>query len=214
MKVTMAAAALLVCVSAAAQEGPALFDAYGCAACHRIGARGGSSGPDLTLAGFRRSKDWLDAWLLSPRAWKPGTDMPEQGISTADRRALVEYLSAQTGGAWREARPWSALTGRDRGRAIYLRAGCVACHGSAGTGGHPNPHARGGVIPALAPLISTYNRSELLAKIQNGVVTEAVSKGGPLVVMPAWRGVLTTEEMDSLVDYLLTLGVAQSRTEW
>jgi mono/diheme cytochrome c family protein len=214
MRAIAAAAAALLACSAAAQDGAELFNAHGCAACHRVGLRGGSSGPDLTLAGFRRSKEWLDRWLASPRGWKPGTLMPEQGLSEGDRRALVEYLAAQTGAEWKSAKPWDGLAGIELGRTIYLRAGCVACHGTAGVGGQPNPRARGGVIAALAPLISTYTRDELRAKIRNGAVPESVAATGPLSVMPAWGRVLASNEIDALADYLLTLSSRQPGGDW
>lgn len=217
MKIALALAACVLSWSAlarAADGGAARFDAAGCRACHRVGLRGGDAGPDLTLAGVRRPKAWIETWLASPRAWKPGTLMPEQGLSAADRSALAEFLSAQRGQAWGEERPWrGAEPGEIFGRAVYVRAGCVACHGPAGGGGHPNPGARGGVIPALAPLMATYNKEELKAKVRNGVVPE--TGGAPAaVVMPAWKGVLDEDELDALAGYLLSLGGSQPKSDW
>jgi len=47
-------------------------------------ARGGNTGPDLTLVGHRRPRAWLEKWLASPRAYKHDTEMPEQGLSASD----------------------------------------------------------------------------------------------------------------------------------
>src|SRR5690349_4179384 len=88
------ALALLLPVSAAASGAP-LFDAHGCRSCHKLGERGGNSGPDLTVVGHRRPKAWLEKWLHSPRAYKGDTRMPEQGLSAADRAALADFLSEQ-----------------------------------------------------------------------------------------------------------------------
>jgi mono/diheme cytochrome c family protein len=201
--------------SARADEGAARFDASGCRACHRVGPRGGDAGPDLTLVGLRRPRAWLEAWLRSPRAWKPDTKMPEQGLSDADRAALADFLSAQKGRAWGEDRPWrGAEPGDISGRDVYVRAGCAACHGPAGRGGHPNPGARGGVIPALAPLMSTYNKEELKAKIKNGVVPEPAGAAPAAVIMPPWKDVLSEDELDSLSAYLLSLGEGQPKSDW
>lgn len=194
--------ALAASPALSASEPAALFDAHGCRACHKIGARGGNSGPDLTMAGHRRPRAWLEKWLASPRAYKHDTEMQEQGLSAGDRAALAGFLSSQKGQAWGSARPWPAAGG---GREIYVRAGCVACHGPAGRGGHPNPGAHGGIIPALAPLMGTYKKDELIWKIRRGVTPEI--HGGPPaeVNMPGWDGVLDEAELSALADYLLAL---------
>lgn len=207
-----ALALILAASSAAASPAPsARFDAHGCRACHKIGARGGNAGPDLTMVGHRRPKGWLEKWLASPRAYKHDTEMPEQGLSAADRLALAEFLSAQKGQAWGKSRPWRA---EGDGRTIYVRAGCVACHGPAGRGGHPNPGAHGDVIPALAPLMGTYKKDELIWKLRRGVVPE--THGGPPadVDMPAWDGFLDEAELGALADYLLTLAKTDPKDDF
>ena len=208
-------AVLILSASVRAEDLTARFDAAGCRACHRVGFRGGDSGPDLTLVGVRRPRTWLDLWLKSPHAWKPDTKMPEQGLSAADRGALAEFLSAQKGQAWGEDRPWRGIEpGEISGRDVYVRAGCVACHGPAGRGGHPNPGAHGDIIPALAPLMSTYNKEELKAKLKNGVIPDGHDGRTAAVVMPAWKGVLDEDELDALTAYLLSLGESQPKSDW
>lgn len=210
MRIIALLAALSVPVFAA--EPSAVFDAHGCRSCHKIGERGGNSGPDLTTVGHRRSRAWLEKWLHSPRAFKPGTKMPEQGLAASDRAALAEFLSAQTGQAWKGAKPWDKSA--DKGKTIYSRAGCVACHGSAGIGGHPNPGAHGDIIPALAPLMSTYTKDELISRIKRGSVPE--THGGPPAAtdMPAWAGVLTDAEIATVADYLLTLATTDPKDDF
>lgn len=207
---------LLLAVSAASARADGAgerFAADGCAACHRIGPRGGTAGPDLTLVGVRRPRAWLSDWLASPRGWKHDTRMPEQGLSASERLVLADYLSAQTGQAWEGTRPWDGLNGVEEGRLIYARAGCVGCHGPAGRGGHPNPGAHGDVIPALRPLMGTYTADELKRKIRAGVVPE--THDVPAAVdMPPWKDVLTEGELDALSAYLLTLADAQSKSDW
>ena len=197
-----------------ADEGAARFDAAGCRACHRIGPRGGDAGPDLTLVGFRRPRAWIANWLKSPRAWKPDTKMPDQGLSDADRGELADFLSAQKGQAWGEARPWISLPAAEQGRAIYVHAGCIACHGALGRGGHPNPGAHGDVIPALAPLMGTYTAAELMAKIKDGVTPDGHDGLTPVVVMPAWNAVFSDDEYDALTKYLLSLAESQPKSDW
>jgi mono/diheme cytochrome c family protein len=209
-------AALAAAVPAgAAGDAAARFDAAGCRSCHRIGLRGGDAGPDLTLVGVRRPRAWLENWLASPRDWKHDTLMPQQGLSPADRAALAAFLSGQKGQAWGEERPWrGAEPGDIDGRAVYVRAGCVACHGPAGRGGHPNPGARGDVIPALAPLMATYKKEELKARLKQGVTPDGRDGLTPAVAMPAWKGVLDEDELDALAAYLLSLGESQPKADW
>jgi mono/diheme cytochrome c family protein len=212
----LAAALLALALPAASRaDGRALFESHGCAACHRVGPRGGSAGPDLTFAGLRRPRPWIEQWLESPRRWKPSTLMPQQGLSAPDRAELAYFLSSQQGQAWGDGRPWTAI--RDevaRGREIYLRAGCVACHGPEGRGGQPNPGAPGDVIPALAPLMGTYLRWELKRRIRNGAAAQGRDGLTPAVDMPPWKDALSDGELDALSTYLLSLAETQPKSEW
>lgn len=214
MRSWILAAALAASSAASASEPAALFDAHGCRACHKIGERGGNAGPDLTMAGHRRSRAWLDKWLASPRAYKHDTEMPEQGLSAGDRSALADYLSAQKGQAWAR-RPWLAREGgRPDGRLIYRLAGCVACHGPAGRGGHPNPGGRGGLIPPLPRLLATYTKDELVSKLKRGAKADADPGRTAEVDMPGWDGVLDAAELDALADYLLALAKADPKDDF
>jgi mono/diheme cytochrome c family protein len=201
MRSTLFIVLAVLASASSATEPAALFDAHGCRSCHKIGERGGNSGPDLTLVGHRRPKAWLDQWLASPRAYKHDTKMPEQGLSATDRAALADFLSQQKGQAWGTTRPWDA----GDGHAIYTRAGCVACHGPAGRGGHPNPGGRGGWIPPLPPLLATYKKDELISKLARGAKADSEPGRTAEVDMPGWDGVLDRGELSALADYLLTL---------
>ncbi len=217
------AAALAACSSrppSGPLAGKAYFAQVGCAACHRIGAAGSAGGPDLTLVGFRHSPEWLDLWLRNPRAWRPDTPMPNPRISPAARAAIVSYLSALKGADWpKGARPWDgAGDAAARGRLIYLRAGCVACHGLGGAGGYPNNNVAGGKIPPLANASRAFTKAELVAKIKRGVpapVRADATGPAPLVRMPSWERVLDDAEIDAVATYLLTLEPEPSQqTEW
>lgn len=217
----LAAAALAAC-SLKPPTGPVAGKAYftqvGCASCHRVGGAGSAVGPDLTLAGFRHSPQWLELFLKDPQAWKPGTLMPNKQLSPAARGAIVSYLAELKGQDWpKGGRPWDGA-GADEGRLIYLRAGCVACHGPGGAGGYPNSNVAGGKIPALNIVSQTYTKAELIAKIKRGVPSpvKADPKGpDPLVFMPSWGQYLDDAEIDSVAAYLLTLKPVQAeKTDW
>ncbi|WP_368737894.1 cytochrome c family protein [Massilia sp. CCM 8734] len=83
--------------------GKRLMEQYQCGACHAIpgvGAATGSAGPPLDKFG-RRSyiagripnlPGSLADWLVDPPAMKPGTTMPNVGVSKAEARHMAAYL--------------------------------------------------------------------------------------------------------------------------
>lgn len=184
--------------------GEAYYNALSCRACHRIGAQGGDSAPDLTLVGLRRNRAWLDTWLKDPSAWKKDTLMPNPLLAVKTRQAIVDYLASLKG-------PWeSPPAGADpvaRGKLIYERAGCIACHGQGGFGGHPNNNVAGNLIPALNSVSQSYTKEELKELITRGKTPQKQDPSGPepLVSMPAWGQVLKDEDVAAVAEYLFTL---------
>jgi cytochrome c1 len=87
--------------------GRRLIQDRGCGGCHTVsGVPGatGVAGPNLTnialrptLAGDRipNSPEMLQRWLLDPPSVKPGTTMPNLGLSEQDARDLVAFLESQ-----------------------------------------------------------------------------------------------------------------------
>lgn len=76
-----------------------------CGTCHTIRGTtaGGIAGPDLSHFGGRSTiaagtipndTSHLTAWVLDPRAFKPGTLMPHVPLSPSERGAVVAYLQA------------------------------------------------------------------------------------------------------------------------
>jgi mono/diheme cytochrome c family protein len=200
--------------------GKAYFTQVGCASCHKVGGAGSAVGPDLTMVGFRHTPEWLDLWLKDPQAWKPGTTMPNKQLSPAARSSIVSYLTELKGQEWPKGRrPWDGVgDAAARGRLIYLRAGCVACHGQGGVGGYPNNNVAGGKIPALNNAAATFTKDELIAKIKRGVPApvKADPKGpDPLVSMPSWGTALDDADVDAVAAYLLALKPDESqKTDW
>jgi len=78
--------------SASVGERPAYFDSV-CAACHAVGGRGGNVGPALDGLANRMDPETLDRWLANPQAVRPGTAMPNLGLSDEVRAELVAWLS-------------------------------------------------------------------------------------------------------------------------
>lgn len=201
-------------------RGEARFLGMGCVTCHRVGERGGGqAGPDLTTVGLRHSTEWLDRWLKSPKAWKPDTTMPTFNLPDDMRAEIVAYLGTLKGAEYRTHPPWNSAKVKalpeKRGEMIYVRAGCVACHGTRGKGGYPNNNVVGDQIPALAMVKDGFSREELKQRIAQGRRPEPAdpAQPAPLVVMPAWNGFLTEDEMDDLITYLYSLRPTEKPNE-
>ena len=86
------------------ENGRALFTSKGCTGCHTLrdypGATG-VEGPNLTnmplrptIAGetIQNSADNLARWIQDPPSLKPGTRMPNLGLSSQEARDLAAYL--------------------------------------------------------------------------------------------------------------------------
>ncbi|MFI5347600.1 MAG: c-type cytochrome [Elusimicrobiota bacterium] len=187
------------------------FNGLGCVKCHLVGDKGNEWGPNLTLIGFRKTPEWLGQWLKNPHDWNKKTLMPNFNLNDQTRADLVAYLSAQKGQAWSEY-PWrtadaKALPALERGKLIFNKAGCVACHGQFGGGGYPNNNVAGGLIPTLTLVSEGYSKPELHNKIQNGQISipNDASAPKPMIYMPKWGDQLKPDEIDALVEYLYSL---------
>ena len=88
------------------QRGRSSIKRYGCGSCHIIpGIDGavGKVGPDLTHVGQRaaiagslpNTPKALALWLMHPQALRPGSGMPDQGITPQQARDISAYLYAQ-----------------------------------------------------------------------------------------------------------------------
>ena len=93
-------------VGAAALAGEHAFMTSQCESCHMIrgtAASYGTVGPDLTHVATRSSlaaltitntPAALEQWIVNPQSIKPGTRMPDLGISRAQASEIVAYLDS------------------------------------------------------------------------------------------------------------------------
>jgi len=90
-------------VEAGAPPGNALFMQKGCIACHTIeGVSSGTVGPNLThqasnpqVAGvLPNGKDNVVKWILNPPGVKPGTAMPNLGLTQDEASQIADYLQS------------------------------------------------------------------------------------------------------------------------
>lgn len=85
--------------TAMTRQGESVYRREGCSACHQIYGNGASYGPSLDGEGSRRSADWIDAYLRSPRAGVSDRPyrlrMPAYAhLPEAEVASLVAYLQA------------------------------------------------------------------------------------------------------------------------
>ena len=84
-------------------QGQRLMAQYQCTACHavpEVPGAAGNAGPPLELFGRRsyiaggipNTPPNLARWLDNPQAVKPGTAMPDLGVSPAEARHMAAYL--------------------------------------------------------------------------------------------------------------------------
>jgi len=96
-----------------------------------------------------------------------------------------------------------------RGRAVYGRYGCPACHGDLGVGGFANPNSEtDGKVPGVTFVAEGYLKSELRRYLLTGNASIGKAdpgKPGPPFRMPGWAGHMTDAEVADLVEYLWSL---------
>jgi cytochrome c oxidase cbb3-type subunit 3 len=123
-------------VSAGAQEGASLFRAN-CSPCHGLNARGGGRGPDLTSGRWTHgSTD--SAIFRTITQGVPGTEMPANGFTDSEVRAIIAYLRSLSPPR-HQVIPGNAVNGR---KVFFGSGGCSNCHMVRGSGGLLGPDCR------------------------------------------------------------------------
>ena len=88
---------------ALAAKGQQLATQFGCVACHTIdGVSSGTVGPNLTHQGSNpqvagilpNNKENVVKWISNPPAVKPGTAMPNLGLTPDEADKIADYLQS------------------------------------------------------------------------------------------------------------------------
>jgi mono/diheme cytochrome c family protein len=189
------------------------FVQFACAQCHGENGRGGISPfvPSLTRVGKVLTATQLRTIInhgLGESANPTRPYMPVWGevISSRQVTELVAYIRAGLP-AVADATPLPVP--RDQGLAVagaalYVRDGCINCHGPNGLGGVPNPLSPDKAIPALSGVDfrKEFNTdAKIIAVIRSG----SVIGRAPIVSMPHWGGIISGRDLQALVAYLKTL---------
>lgn len=110
---------------------------YRCLVCHKIYGNGGTMAPDLTWEGSRIKKNWLIGFMKLPYAIRPllVERMPRFKVTDAECEAIYDYfhttlldnrvedLAAESAGM-----PLNRPGIITKGRTLYSKYGCDACH--------------------------------------------------------------------------------------
>jgi len=197
------------------ETGKAQFVAK-CGSCHTLGraGTGGTTGPNLDTAFQTALADGIDRdtieGIVHRQILHPRVDsvMPKglvKGETANDVAAYVGYAAARKGqdsGQLASAGLAEAKTGEQ----IFTAAGCAGCHTFAPAG------SNGTIGPSLNELKTQAGNMEA-GKSAEDYVRESIEdpnafvvKGYSANVMPQFKGKLTDQQIQALVQYILQTG--------
>jgi mono/diheme cytochrome c family protein len=186
---------------------------FACAQCHGIGGVGGVSAdvPSLNGLGTAFTEQQLTTIInhglgASANPKKPYMPVWHGIVSPRQVSELVAYIRAGLPAVPGASPP---VVPTDQGAAVqgsvlYVRDGCINCHGPNGLGGVPNPQSPDKTVPPLsgADFKGQFNTP---AKIADVIRSGSVIGRAPIVSMPHWGGILSQADMNALIAYLGTL---------
>jgi mono/diheme cytochrome c family protein len=132
-----------------------------------------------------RARLWSPLWAIKPTEKVFASSMT--GPSPAGEESPVEH-----------------------GRLLYSEYGCGICHGPHGEGGVKNPNADANppeTVKNLLDLEDYFTSDDLKEIIREGVEPAKLDedKPEPPLVMPAWRDIISEEELENLSLFIFTL---------
>jgi mono/diheme cytochrome c family protein len=200
-------------VSPRVAAGAHTFIQFACAQCHGLQGRGGVDPAVPALNTVRHSLTVVQLTHIidhglgeSANPKRPYMPVWGEVISKTQVADLVAYIRAGLP-AVAGTQPPSVPQGQGAavaGAALYLRYGCINCHGPNGLGGVPNPLSPDKTIPVLSGQ-GFRHQFNTDAKIAAVIRSGSVIGRAPIVSMPHWGGILTNQQIAQLIAYLKTL---------
>ena len=145
--------------------------------------------------------------------------MPNFGLNNEEIQALTVYLLSLTASnppasyvtSPSPEQPPTFTSDVEKGRAVFEKYGCAACHGIGGGGGRHNWN--GGLGEEAPPLLYVnayygHDVESLKRLIRNGrqpVPRADAARPRPALYMPAWKDRISDDDLNALVAYLFSL---------
>jgi mono/diheme cytochrome c family protein len=106
----------------------------------------------------------------------------------------------------------------EKGRKLYEKLSCLACHGADGKSGAFNLNAQTGQqVPPVAFVADSFTKDEVKEKILKGVKeVQKLDPAGPVppLYMPAYQGMISETEMNDIINYLYSLMPEEKKEAW
>ncbi len=193
-------------------HGQWLYDRFGCGGCHKIGDYGGSLGLDLSdvgrkpkqlfpfegITGEKSIANWHYEHFLDPQRVVADSQMPRQGLTRAQARALVTYMLSlrDEPDLPRQYIPPDARAlaggGRPDGQQLFARY-CSACHGQSGFGNAYTIFGRG--VPGIL-------NPDYLRVSPADYIRQVTIAGRPERDMPTWNESLDRPGIEAILDFV------------
>ena len=189
------------------------FVQFACSQCHGPQGRGGVSPdvPALTSVGSSLTVAQLSHIIdhglgESKNPTKPYMPVWGEVISATQVSDLVSYIRAGLP-AVSQTDPVPVPQGQGpavAGAALYVRYGCINCHGPNGLGGVANPLSADKSIPPLSGggFRHDFPTDKAIADV---IRSGSVIGKAPIVSMPHWGGIIPQTDVTALIAYLKTL---------
>ena len=200
-------------VSPQVAAGAHTFVQFACVQCHGPQGRGGvdpavpalkTVGQSLTVAQLSHIINHGLGESANPK--QPYMPVWGEVLSRTQVSNLVSYIRAGLP-AVGDTQPVPVPSGQGAavaGAALYVRYGCINCHGPNGLGGVPNPLSQDTVIPPLSGqgFRHDFPTDKAIADV---IRSGSVIGRAPIVSMPHWGGILSDQQIAQLIAYLKTL---------
>ncbi|MEC4725329.1 c-type cytochrome [Shewanella sp. D64] len=188
----------------------------GCGSCHRVGDKGGVTGPGFNSASSRYQAQWLTSYMQDPYYWDT-VPMPKLRVRSDQLVAMTDYLMLDRESEltevdstmqvnireklYRDKPPQDVTDIEGRAEKIYQIA-CSQCHGISGDGLGLNSSF-------LAQEPRNHTSAKEMEKLSNEHLFKVIKFGGVSVdkstLMPAWGALIKDQDIEALVVYLRQL---------